>query len=393
MKSFYLSLRRFAAVLIGIVFLCSGLLKLMDPVGTMLIVTEYCKFFHLAFLVPIARVLGIGLAFLESATGVALLTGVSRRVTAWITYGFLSFFTLVTFLLWWLNPEMDCGCFGEAVHLTHLQSLVKNVILLLLAVFAFTPMDKLGTPTARRQLAAWLGWVSLVAALIYCNRHIPLVDFTAFAPGAELFASQEDFQPQDGFRPAYIYEKDGHQSSFTLDNLPDSTWTFVRPDTLSRETPVRRKEHPILSFSDAEGNYQDDLAVQDKAVVISVYNPAKAPWSKIVERYLSVQEAGARPLLLITSTPEAAAALPLPAGVTPYFADYKTLITLNRDNGGVSYFVDGELIAKWGVRDFPKDIQTKLEADPVDLSTHESTKKRIQSQGFCLYLGAVLILL
>ena len=101
-----------------------------------------------------------------------------------------------------------------------------------------------------------------------------------------------------------------------------------------------------------------------------------------------MEEAGARPLLLVTGTPE-----DVPAGLNPYFADYKTLITLNRSNGGISYFDKGELIAKWGRRDFPKDIKSSLADDPVDLATHLSVRKSIQVQGFCLYLGAILILL
>ena len=386
MKYRNIRLRRFVAVLMGIFFLCTGLLKLMDPVGTMLIVTEYLKFYHLQFLLPAARIIGIFFSFLECALGVALITGIARKATAWATYGLLAFFTLITFILWWINPEMDCGCFGEAYHLTHLQSLLKNVILLLLAVFAFTPMHNLGSPRPRRMVAAWLGWAALVVALIYCNRHIPLVDFTAFKPGAELFAAQEGDTP-DQYHSAFVYEKDGQQRSFTLENLPDSTWTFVKVDTLYRETPLT--ETPILSFRDADGVYQDDLAAEGKVVVFSVYDPAKAPWEMIRERYQAVQATGARPLLLATATPEEMAAQGLPA----YFADYKTLITLNRDNGGTTYFDKGELIAKWGVRDFPGNLAEDLTADPVDLSTRVSVKRRIQAQGFCLILGAVLILL
>ena len=386
MKYRNIRLRRLVAVLMGIFFLCTGLLKLMDPVGTMLIVTEYLKFFHLQFVVPAARVIGIIISFLECALGVALITGIARKVTAWVTYGLLGFFTLVTFILWWFNPEMDCGCFGEAYHLTHLQSFLKNVVLLLLAVFAFTPIHNLGSPRPRRMVAAWVGWAILTVALVYCNRHIPLVDFTAFKPGAELFAAQEDASLSD-YKSAFIYEKDGHQSSFTLENLPDSTWTFVKVDTLYRETPLT--ENPILSFRDADGVYQDDMAVQGKVVVFSVYDPSTAPWEKIRERYQAVQAAGARPLLLATATPEEMAAQDLPA----YFADYKTLITMNRDNGGSTYLDKGELIAKWGVRDFPRDLAEDLAADPVDLSTHVSVKRRIQAQGFCLILGAALILL
>lgn len=386
MKYRNIRLRRLVAVLMGIFFLCTGLLKLMDPVGTMLIVTEYLKFFHLQFVLPAARVIGIIISFLECALGVALITGIARKATAWVTYGLLGFFTLVTFILWWFNPEMDCGCFGEAYHLTHLQSFLKNVVLLLLAVFAFTPIHNLGSPRPRRMVAAWLGWAILVVALIYCNRHIPLVDFTAFKPGAELFAAQEDASLSD-YKSAFIYEKDGHQSSFTLENLPDSTWNFVKVDTLYRETPLT--ENPILSFRDADGIYQDDLAVQGKVVVFSVYDPSTAPWEKIRERYQAVQGAGGRPLLLATATPEEMASQDLPA----YFADYKTLITMNRDNGGATYFDNGELVAKWGVRDFPGNPAEDLAADPVDLSTHVSVKRRIQAQGFCLILGAVLILL
>ncbi|MBR1569278.1 MAG: DoxX family protein [Bacteroidales bacterium] len=389
MNRFYFRLRRGAAILTGIVFLVSGLLKLMDPVGTMLIVTEYCKFLHLQFLLPAAKVLGINLALTESALGVALITGVVRKFAAWVTFVMLGFFTLLTLVLWIRNPEMDCGCFGEAFHLTHAQSFWKNVILLALSLFAFLPMRSLGHAKKRKRLAAMVGWASLVAAAVYCNLHIPPLDFTPFAPGAELFASLDnDYQATDGYRAAFVYEKDGQQGTFTLDNLPDSTWTFVKVDSLYRETPGKGPEKPILSFRDASGEYQDELAVLDKVVVFSVYAPAKARWERLSEQVRQVEEAGARPLLLVTGTPE-----DVPAGLNPYFADYKTLITLNRSNGGISYFDKGELIAKWGRRDFPKDIKSSLADDPVDLATHLSVRKSIQVQGFCLYLGAILILL
>jgi len=391
MKRLYLRLRRFVAVLIGIFFLCTGLLKIMDPVGTMLIVTEYFKFFHLQFLLPAAKVVGILLSLVESALGVALITGVFRKAVAVATMVVMLFFTLITFILWLANPQMDCGCFGEAVHLTHLQSLLKNGVLLVLSVFAFVPFAHFGHPKRRRYVAAWAGWASLLAAMVYCNLYIPRIDFTAFAPGAELFASLDnDYQEQDGFRSAFVYEKNGQQGTFTLDNLPDSTWTFVKVDTLYRENPGRQDEKPILSFRDAQGVYQDELAVLGKVMVFSVYDPSKADWDRIEARRGQAAQAGARPLLLVTGTPDQ-----VPAGLEDvYFADYKTLIAMNRDNGGASYFDSGELVAKWGIRDFPKeDLTAEFLADPVDLTTHHTAKKRIQAQGFCLYLGAILIFL
>ena len=115
------AIRRFAAALVGILFVVSGLLKIIDPVGTMLIVTEYCKFFHIGFLIPAAKGIGIVLATLEALLGIALITGVLRKVAAVCAYVMLGVFTVITLVLWIVNPVMDCGCFGQAVHLTHAQ--------------------------------------------------------------------------------------------------------------------------------------------------------------------------------------------------------------------------------------------------------------------------------
>ncbi len=387
-------LRRFAAILIGIVFLISGLLKIADPVGTMLIVTEYFKFFHLAFLIPIAKGTGIVLALAETLTGVALISGVLRKTAAVATWILLGFFTLVTLILWIFNPVMDCGCFGEAIHLSHAQSFWKNVILLALACVAFLPMKDFGEPKPLKRVAAALGALSALVAVIYSNTHLPLMDFTAFDWGTELLASLDDDEEADNhYKAAFIYEKDGRQGSFFLNNLPDSTWTFVKVDTVFQEGPATGKEHPVLGFRDAEGEYQDQLAAEGKAVVLSVYNPAKAPWERIRKHYQAIEAAGARPLLLVASSTEEVDSFGIPIDLMVYYADYKTLITLNRSNGGGSYFCEGELIDKWASRGFPKDLAAELAADPVDLSTNRIIRRRIQAQGFCLYLAAVLMLL
>ena len=102
-------IRRFAAGLIGIVLLVSGLLKISDPVGTMLIVTEYLKFFHIGFLIPAAKGIGIAISTLEALTGIALITGVLRKITAWVTTGLLAFFTVITLVLWIKNPSWTAG--------------------------------------------------------------------------------------------------------------------------------------------------------------------------------------------------------------------------------------------------------------------------------------------
>ena len=388
MKMAHHRIRRFCAILIGLVFLVSGLLKLLDPVGTGLIVSEYFKFFHLGFLQGAAKGLGMVLSLVESITGAALISGVYRRLTAAVTAVLIVFFTIITVILWLANPDMDCGCFGEAVHLTHGQTLLKNLILLVLAVIAFIPFQNFGVPRKGKKVAFVLAALSLLFALWFNARHLPMIDFTEFAPGAELFASLDnDYEAMDGKVPTFIYERDGQRGSFTLDNLPDSTWTFVAVDTLTRSGMYKTASKPVLSFRDADGNYEDELAVLGKVVVFSVYAPAKADWGRIRRQTAEVRACGATPLILT-----------IPGENVPedvYYADYKPLITLNRANGGATYFNDGELIAKWSPRDVPggENLRNWLDREPVAASIDFITGRRIRAQGFTVYLLALLLLL
>ena len=388
MKKAHHRLRRFCAVVIGLVFLASGLLKLLDPVGTGLIVSEYFKFFHLGFLQGTAKALGMVLSLVEATTGAALISGVFRKTTAVVTSILVVFFTIVTLILWIAKPEMDCGCFGEAIHLTHGQTLLKNVVLLALSAVAFIPFQNFGVPRKGKYVAFFLALPSLIFALCHNARHLPMIDFTEFAPGTELFASLDnDYQEMDGKVPTFIYERNGQRGSFTLDALPDSTWTFVGVDTLSRSGMYKNAAKPVLSFRDAEGEYQDELAVLGKVMVFSVYDPEDADWDRIRTQAAEARISGATPLILA-----------VPGEDTPedvYLADYKPLITLNRANGGATYFNDGELISKWSPRDVPKGEKLKevLDREPVSLSTDFITGRRIKAQGFALYLLALLLLL
>ena len=388
MKKAHHRIRRFCAILIGLVFLASGLLKLLDPVGTGLIVSEYFKFFHLGFLQGTAKALGMVLSLVEAITGAALISGVFRKTTAIVTSVLVVFFTIITLILWIAKPEMDCGCFGEAIHLSHGQTLLKNLVLLALAALAFIPFQNFGVPRKGKYVAFFLAIPSLIFALCHNARHLPMIDFTEFAPGTELFASLDnDYQEMDGKVPTFIYERNGQRGSFTLDALPDSTWTFVGVDTLSRSGMYKNASKPVLSFRDAEGEYQDELAVLGKVMVFSVYDPEDADWDRIRTQVAEARVCGATPLILA-----------VPGEDTPedvYLADYKPLITLNRANGGATYFNDGELISKWSPRDVPEgeELRSLLDREPVVASTDFIVGRRIRAQGFSLYLLALLLLL
>ena len=159
----YERFRRLCAFITGFVFFISGILKVLDPVGAGLVMKEYFEFLHIGFLSPAAKAAGIAFALLETLTGAALITGVWRRLTAIIAMSLQGFFTLLTLALVIFNPEMDCGCFGEAIHLTHLETFIKNLVLCVLLAGAFIPMKDMGEPLKKKYVSFGIVAASVIA--------------------------------------------------------------------------------------------------------------------------------------------------------------------------------------------------------------------------------------
>ena len=337
--------RRICMVILGMVLLVAGLLKLMDPVGAGLVVDEYLNFFHLYFLKGISRIIACGMALLESLSGAALIAGVWRKALAIASGLILTVFTVITIILYAANPSMDCGCFGEAVHLNHAQTLLKNLVLDALWCLAFIPFRNIGQPQRIKYVSFSLAAVSLVLFLLFSALSIPLRDYTKFKPGTEL------------------------------------------------------EEQP-LSFYDANYEYADSLALEGKAMIVSAYDPAKLKgerMSRISEMARTAAEEGYTVLFLLASTPDTVFEQDInPALLSNiFFADRKELLTLNRSNGGATYICNGQIIRKWAAASLPDagDFAEINEKAPVDLLLAHQNRTRALFQGFTLYLFAVLLLL
>ena len=354
MRKFHHSFRRFCATLIGLVFFVSGLLKLMDPVGTGLKMVEYFKFQHLDFLIPAGKTAGTAISLLEALVGAALVSGIARKVAAIIVLVLIVLFTGLTLALYLINPDMDCGCFGEAFHLTHLQSLFKNVILLVLSLIAFIP---LGDGYEARKPKKWgfaLVSLAVIAFTVYSLRSLPMIDFTAYSRGTQILS--------------------GAGSTEEPEEVPEDL--------------------AVLSFSDAFGEYCDDLASQGEVLILSVYEPEKLEslsWDRLAGTVNDAFVCGIRPLVL---TP-GADGVPMTLGECLYFADYKTLLTLNRSNGGATYLADGLIVDKWTLRNLPsgEKLSALLSSEPMEEAASATNRGRFIFQGGLLLSAALLILL
>lgn len=401
--------RRLCAKIIGFVFFIAGTLKLMDPVGTSLIIKEYLNFLHLGFLSGISMVAGEGFALIETFCGICLVTGVFRKVTAWAVSILLGGFTLLTLVLWIFNPSMDCGCFGEAIHLSHFQSFAKNIILCALAAAEFIPFGDYGKPSKKKYTTFGLiGAASLLFAL-YSLIYIPMLELTPFNLSSRLAAAAEvpDIE-EDEYISTFIYEKNGKRGVFTLNKLPDSTWTFVETKTIKKEDNIVETGYPELSFRDIDGNYRDTLAVKGNVLVFSINRPERIrtrKWNEINNTVIAAGEAGFSTLLLTAGDYETMARSLSRAGVSEefsrelakrsYIADYRTLISLNRSNGGAVYFNDGNLIEKWAAAAYPesKELGRLIRQDSTEVMLKADSKGRLSFQAYMLYTLSILLLI
>lgn len=394
MKKGYNVFRRFCAFVLGAVFLISGILKLMDPVGSEFIMKSYFSFLHIGFMDFSAKFFGVAFALTEAVLGAALMSGVWRKVVGIAVVALTTFFTFLTLVLLIFNPVMDCGCFGEAMHLTHLQTFVKNVILCALCCGAFIPMRELDRPVKVKYVSFALTACSLVALLVYSLVALPLKDYTAFNPGAMLQAAADE-QYKDFSEPEFIYEKDGVTQAFSLDALPDSSWNFVdsriRQDDFAAGT--------VLTLTDDAGEYCDSLATQGNVLVVSAYKKLSAGRIEGIESLVADARAvGLTPIVLVPSDDVLAAASEKRAALEDslvYYSDYKTLATLNRSNGGATWISDGQIVRKWSytLRPSSEKLSTALAEDPTALALETQSKGSLALQSFLLYIFAVLLLL
>lgn len=385
MRYILFRMKRFCGFAVGFVFFISGLLKLVDPVGAGLVMKEYFKFLHLGFLEGLSLPAGVTFALAETIVGAGLITGVWRKIIAAAAVGLQSMFTILTLLLVIFKPEMDCGCFGEAIHLTHGETFIKNIILLSLLLIYFIPIKYLGQTRKKKYVSFALVSLSSIAFAIYSLMYIPMADFTDFRPGAVV--NNESNMDEAAFEATFVYSKDGKEERFSLENLPDSTWTFVRADT----SPVTEdgQGSARISIYDNAGNYADSLITKGKVMIVSLYKGSLSEKDiRTIREFLdNAKTAGFSPILL-TSGVET-------HGLESYNCDYKTLITLNRSNGGATYLEDGYIIRKWAERTLPAPGELAMisDEDPTDTFIGRETRTSLAFQGFLLYVFAVMLLL
>ena len=130
------SLVNICRIVLAVVFILSGFVKAVDPLGTQYKIQDYLEAMHLGGVVPdlLTLAVSVGQSAVEFCLGIFLLFAIQRRLTSNLIVLIMLVMTPLTLWLAITNPISDCGCFGDALVLTNWQTFWKNVVLLACAL-------------------------------------------------------------------------------------------------------------------------------------------------------------------------------------------------------------------------------------------------------------------
>ena len=267
-----------ARLLLAVVFIGSGFVKAVDPMGTAYKIGDYLEALGMGGLLPelVTVSLSVILAAIEFSLGVFMLFAIRRRFTSRAMLVFMAVMTPLTLWLALANPISDCGCFGHAIVLTNWQTFWKNAVLLLAAALvAWRPMEMFRFVSKTNQwiVTNYTG-LFILAVSIWCLYDLPLFDFRPYHIGANIKEGMEipEGAEQPAFETTFILQKDGRQQEFTIDNYPDSTWTFVDSKTVQTKAGYVPPIHDF-SITTADGDDITDQVLDDPGYTFLLVAP------------------------------------------------------------------------------------------------------------------------
>ena len=220
-------------LVVGGLFVFSGFTKAVDPWGTCYKITDYLNAMGMEQWGNTALFLAVALAALEFMVGIAIVVGAYRRSSVVIALLMMAVMTPVTLWLAISDAVPDCGCFGDALHLSNWATFFKNVLLILgliyLLMFNKSLRGVYGPAVHWMVMAVSFAMVMAVAYYGYFVQ--PLIDYRPYPVGTRLAsmdtAGSEDENNEDDF--IFIYSRDGVEQEFTIDSLPDEEdgWEYV----------------------------------------------------------------------------------------------------------------------------------------------------------------------
>jgi hypothetical protein len=355
-------LRILSRIVIGLTFIFSGVVKAIDPLGSSYKFHDYFQVLNIGFLNSLCLPLAILLCTAEFAAGFSVLTGLRQKTGITIVMILLTIFTPVTFLISLTNPVSDCGCFGDAVHLTNWQTFGKNIILLALTIVLL-----INKRNMKQLLGTFKEWLIIFAVIIlfilfslYNLRYLPVIDFLPYKTGVKIADNMvlPDGKTGDEFLTTFIYEKDGIKKEFSLNNYPskDTSWKFVEQKSILLNKGFQASIHGFsITSMGAEDITQKILSYQGYTVLMITNKLSDARENNLADGFkLGIYCIPRGIEFYILTSSGAWEQRNYLNGIEFCSVDETTLKSMVRSNPGYILIKDGTIIGKWSWANVPE---------------------------------------
>ena len=378
-------------IILAVTFIFSGFVKAIDPLGTQYKIIDYLEALQMNWIFPSWSTLAMSvlLSTCEFSIGIFLLFAIRRRLVSKLLLCLMTCMTLLTLWIVIADPVKDCGCFGDAIKLTNSETFGKNVIFLAFSILLWRKpllMPRLISKSTQWIVINYTIIYSIVMSL-WSLWFLPQFDFRPYHIGVNIAQAMTipkgAKQPQ--FETTFILEKNGEKKEFSIDNYPDSTWTFIDSKTVQTEEGYIP---PIHDFSIEDPKNGVDITqevLQDTSYTFLLISPHlehadDSNFGTIDEIYEYANEHGYKFLCLTASDSRAIKHWQDITGAEyPFYTtDETTLKTIIRSNPGLLLLRHGTIIGKWSHNDLP-DLSSDepLETSPIGKTPEISALQKI----------------
>ena len=219
-------------LVLATVFILSGFVKAVDPIGTQYKIEDYLQAMNLGAWLPDAGalILSVVISATEFCIGIFLLFAIRRRLCSHLAVIIMALMTPLTLWLALTNPISDCGCFGDAVVLTNWQTFWKNVVLLAAAIVVMKWPTKMV-----RFVSESNQWIvvnySLIFTLIISAWSLydrPQFDFRPYHVGTDLRTGwMQMMEGQESPYADFFIERMDNGEDITEEVLNNEGYTFL----------------------------------------------------------------------------------------------------------------------------------------------------------------------
>jgi len=356
-------------VIVGVLFIFSGLIKANDPLGLSYKMQEFFEIWGWYSLNDFTLVFSVLMIAFEIIAGVAVLLGWQMRLFSWLLLLLTIFFTFLTGYALFSGKVRECGCFGDCIPLSAQQSFIKDLILLLLILLIFINRNSI-----KNYLSSFTSLSILVITTLfsftfqwYVLKHLPVIDCLPYKIGRNI--PEQMKIPAGAIRDStvisFVYQKQGRQVEFTADKFPDdfndSSYTFIK-----RYDKMIRQGNAVVAIKDfalstVNGNDTTQAILNAPGYAVLVFtkgiSEVHPSWLDEFRNIYTNVNPKKIPLYFITNDFNNVSGWTDKAAINNVIilkCDYVAIKTAARSDPTLYLLQQGNIINKWSYADFDK---------------------------------------